>query len=618
MKSVKVLGSQLAHGDVSGLKERTKKLGHKAAINAAAVGRNMMRTALQGEVDDRLKDAHDRLSDVHSTYNDLYAGLKHQAERGKKTAKTLRDSSGPMSNLASGLGQEARRGVQAAMAADVAIAAKWEQYANNLEQELLAPAKTECTAIFTEGDALWAQYIATVNELAAKQGKERLLGSQASTDYASLSERKAAHENTKLPRLIALAGGAEAAMSFLVERHRLLQTALFRDALQAAVAASGSSGAEGAEDLNAILVATRAGWSKLQDASGSRAFVSASNASMVAALPPSRGVFDVPLEVLALRSDAVGGVPHVAHLMIHRLLTGTSEAGKLLIDAEGIFRVAGEPDEMESLRRQLDGGAAAAQAAVRACKDPHVLATTLKQWLRRLPAPLIPSGSYRRIVALGQQGGDLRDGLSALMQSMPQPNLLTLHALFELLEMVTHHAASNRMSASNLSLVFAPTLCRSDAPAATAEGAGVELAVEIPAAATAIASLISRRAECFPYIESMAVSADAGYRMSGVDMARVSTIGSSHAESGSGCYESADVTDAAPSAASAGAAPDSGAATWWYSAGGAQVGPVTAGKLAAMLASGEVSLSTWVFESGTADWQELSQAKARLPAISQI
>ena len=47
-------------------------------------------------------------------------------------------------------------------------------------------------------------------------------------------------------------------------------------------------------------------------------------------------------------------------------------------------------------------------------------------------------------------------------------------------------------------------------------------------------------------------------------------------------------------------------------------GQSTAGGLAAMLASGEVTLSAWVFESGTADWQELSQAQARLPTVSTI
>ena len=60
------------------------------------------------------------------------------------------------------------------------MAAKWEEYTNHLEAELLGPAKAECTAIFREGDAAWAQYVATVNELAAKQIKERRIGGDSS------------------------------------------------------------------------------------------------------------------------------------------------------------------------------------------------------------------------------------------------------------------------------------------------------------------------------------------------------------------------------------------------------------------------------------------------------
>lgn len=37
-----------------------------------------------------------------------------------------------------------------------------------------------------------------------------------------------------------------------------------------------------------------------------------------------------------------------------------------------------------------------------------------------------------------------------------------------------------------------------------------------------------------------------------------------------------------------------------------------------MLTAGDVSLGTWVFESGTADWQELAAARKRLPRLSTI
>ena len=67
----------------------------------------------------------------------------------------------------------------------------------------------------------------------------------------------------------------------------------------------------------------------------------------------------------------------------------------------------------------------------------------------------------------------------------------------------------NRMSASNLALVFAPTVCRAEAATAAslAESAGLELAVEIPAAAHVLAELITHRADCFPAIQSVVTPA---------------------------------------------------------------------------------------------------------------
>ena len=56
-------------------------------------------------------------------------------------------------------------------------------------------------------------------------------------------------------------------------------------------------------------------------------------------------------------------------------------------------------------------------------------------------------------------------------------------------------------------------------------------------------------------------------------------------------------------------------ACWWYSASGQQQGPVTGAQLAAMLTRGEVTLKTWVFEVGRADWEQLSNAQPRLPQL---
>ena len=120
-------------------------------------------------------------------------------------------------------------------------------------------------------------------------------------------------------------------------------------------------------------------------------------------------------------------------------------------------------------------GESTARAAIRAQADGHVLAATLKLWYRRLPSPLIPPSTYGSLITIGGQGSGGSDaavatpspatseqlaGLSALVRSLPQPNLISLHALLDFLRIVAEHEANNRMSAANLALVFAPTIAR--------------------------------------------------------------------------------------------------------------------------------------------------------------
>lgn len=51
-----------------------------------------------------------------------------------------------------------------------------------------------------------------------------------------------------------------------------------------------------------------------------------------------------------------------------------------------------------------------------------------------------------------------RDSLHAIINSLPDPNYATLRALTLHLNRVTENANSNRMNASNIAIVFGPTL----------------------------------------------------------------------------------------------------------------------------------------------------------------
>ena len=587
MKAAKGHLAKLAQGDTSGL----KKAAHQAAVKVSTeAGRAVSAGvffALKGQVDEGLQAERTRLCELQNTWNALHAALKHQAERAHKTAKCLRDTNSPMVDLVSCLSNpEERRGVQLAMATEAAMAARWEAFASALESELIQPAKHECSCIFHEGDRHWAQYIALVNEIAARKTKERVTGGLA---ISVLNEKKLAEEVEMLPRFTALAESASAAITFLIERTRLLRTATLRETLTAVSNVGGSE--EGESTM--IIIATRGGWARLAAASGTATFRGSLGPD-----PGTASVFGAPLEDLSKRADAVGEVPLVAHLLIQRIMTGSGPSGRLLLEAEGVFRLSAEPDDVDTLKRSLDGSTATAMGAVREECDPHVLATTLKQWLRKLPISLVPDPVYKELVAIGQkaqaEGGGAPSAatiaaLAALLPKLPQPNLLTLHALMEVLEAVAQHESSNRMSATNLALVFAPTL-KTHSSATSAEAAGLELAVEIPAAAQAISALIKHRAQCFPAHLTSTSSADGG---------------------SDAVQPPVEVSDLRLNAPAADAPQNT--TSWWYSAAGEQKGPVSGPAMTAMLSSGEVNQDTWVFESGMDDWKQLSAVMSMLP-----
>jgi hypothetical protein len=68
--------------------------------------------------------------------------------------------------------------------------------------------------------------------------------------------------------------------------------------------------------------------------------------------------------------------------------------------------------------------------------------------------------SYILLNILTEHEDDIvrRDSLHAIINSLPDPNYATLRALTLHLNRVTEASSSNRMNASNLAIVFGPTL----------------------------------------------------------------------------------------------------------------------------------------------------------------
>lgn len=92
--------------------------------------------------------------------------------------------------------------------------------------------------------------------------------------------------------------------------------------------------------------------------------------------------------------------------------------------------------------------------------DINVVSSALKLWFRELPEPLLTFGLYHGFVDAAREEKDrLRHiRLHEQVNELPDPNYATLKFFMGHLDKIRRHEGANQMSASNLSIVFGPTL----------------------------------------------------------------------------------------------------------------------------------------------------------------
>ncbi|CAD5206655.1 unnamed protein product [Bursaphelenchus okinawaensis] len=119
---------------------------------------------------------------------------------------------------------------------------------------------------------------------------------------------------------------------------------------------------------------------------------------------------------------------------------------------EGIFRITADPDCMHQGIVQLNVWV---KPAIR---DAHIPAALLKQWLRQLPAPLVPDEMYDKCLSASTDA----DKATALVKSLPHINQKVLVALLTMLQRLIDDETvkSTKMDVSNLSMVMAPNILR--------------------------------------------------------------------------------------------------------------------------------------------------------------
>ncbi|KAL1006681.1 hypothetical protein UPYG_G00075320 [Umbra pygmaea] len=162
----------------------------------------------------------------------------------------------------------------------------------------------------------------------------------------------------------------------------------------------------------------------------------------------------------------------------------TSEIENRALDLKGIYRVNGAKSRVEKLCQAFENGKDLVELSE---LYPHDISNVLKLYLRQLPEPLILFRYYNDFIGLAKQSQSLIvDEVEAsrvspasmtppqvsvelnrvlfkikdLLRQLPPAHYKTLQFLIEHLHKVTEQAEDNKMTASNLGIIFGPTLIK--------------------------------------------------------------------------------------------------------------------------------------------------------------
>ncbi|XP_063230291.1 beta-chimaerin isoform X2 [Bacillus rossius redtenbacheri] len=130
------------------------------------------------------------------------------------------------------------------------------------------------------------------------------------------------------------------------------------------------------------------------------------------------------------------------------------------LEAEGLYRVSGFAEEIETLKMALDRDGEQTDMSPEVYDNINVIAGTLKLYLRLLPIPLITFDAHPALISAAQCKcvEDQKKGIRDALTLLPPAHLGTLKYLMEHLGRVAERHSVNKMTSHNLSTVFAPTL----------------------------------------------------------------------------------------------------------------------------------------------------------------
>jgi len=168
----------------------------------------------------------------------------------------------------------------------------------------------------------------------------------------------------------------------------------------------------------------------------------------------------VKLTEILQREKESSGVPSIVSQCLEHIRTSGDGP-----TTEGLFRISGEHKHIDALKRIFDQ--LPPDDRDLSPYNIHAVAGVLKMFFREMPEPLMTFAAYDKLIALARTTGsadefteEQKAELIGVLKGLGN-HLPTLKTLMEfLVREVCVHSAVNKMTPSNLSIVFGPTLMR--------------------------------------------------------------------------------------------------------------------------------------------------------------
>lgn len=167
-------------------------------------------------------------------------------------------------------------------------------------------------------------------------------------------------------------------------------------------------------------------------------------------------VFGRPLRDLAPASVVL----EASDVVVPHFLVAVLDFLRKEAEIEGLFRKVGSAQRQKILRAQVEE-AETFYVANGTQVSPLDVASLLKQWLRELPEPLIPSRFDDIFISCAKLKGDVETKAEALLSCcllLPPLHVASLSLLMRFLAEVASKSEANKMDSRNLAIVFTPGL----------------------------------------------------------------------------------------------------------------------------------------------------------------